>query len=1008
MHRHLLPLLLFVPVFGWQHASLFGAPPSLTLADGDRIRLDVAQNTRWSIPLKAGDGLDAQVIQAGIDVVVRFRDPTGQVLLTVDSPNRDQGPEPLSFIAPEDGAYGLEIQPWNPAQQGTGTVLLAVRRLGRVDAALSRRAAAVRHYARAPAHRDAGALDAAAAAYAAAAAAWHHADDVYPRGCALLEQGSALTALGEPADAPLLAARACFANAGDWAMASDAGLKAAASKAARGRRKQAEIFYTEAMDAAVLSGSSAHQARAANNHGWFLHQQGELRRALIAYDQALHHWRETDQAWEHANTLQNAARTYQLLGRLDHAADVLQAAVDLFAPLADPDRQCSLHLDAGWLAYRRKDWATAQKHLNQARRLAAIHLTPKAEAACLDRLGSLAREQGQATTARNHYQQALALYPSDANLARARTTINLSELDLNQGRAERVVAPLRAAAAVVAGAGDQHALLHCHFLLGKAFAATGQHRHEAEMVTRVSEHLTKLADATGTNQQGTALLETRTFYIEYLLDFYARGHVHRREDGAAAKALQLWEGFRARNLATGFGNEATASVLPPSQAAELAAIRSRLITQRAAMTDAERAADAERLEVLHTQVRDLLRQREAVMERLPPTNTAKPQNLGPADWHALVDPGVLVLVYFHGPSRGFVWALTHNSLDFYPLQPIDAALVKVTRQSLRGPAWQAAWPLRRAQLGALLLGPVAKHLPGVRHLAVLGHETSARIPFQVLAPAAGEPPLVERFATVQLASLQTLAQYRNRAATRAPAPRTLAIVGDPVFGAMDPRGTAAKATSTWQPANPELETILQHTGLSRLAPLKHAAREVANIAALVPNSDHARLEGFAANLTRWHQLPPRDFRFLHFATHGLQPGRYPTFSGIVLSLYDAEGRARPGYLDAAVIKQSPLNAELVVLSSCHSGFDGVASSITGPSGLCGAFFEAGAQRLLVSLWPVNDAATTRLMTHFYEELLVKGKRPAAALQAAQIRTAKTPRFSAPFYWAGFVLLGDWR
>ena len=77
-------------------------------------------------------------------------------------------------------------------------------------------------------------------------------------------------------------------------------------------------------------------------------------------------------------------------------------------------------------------------------------------------------------------------------------------------------------------------------------------------------------------------------------------------------------------------------------------------------------------------------------------------------------------------------------------------------------------------------------------------------------------------------------------------------------------------------------------------------------------------------------------------------------------------------------------------------------------GLTRGFMYAGAPRVVVSLWSVNDAATAELMTRFYRGMLVDKLRPAQALQAAQVSMLRDKRFSAPFYWAAFTLQGEWR
>jgi CHAT domain-containing protein len=69
---------------------------------------------------------------------------------------------------------------------------------------------------------------------------------------------------------------------------------------------------------------------------------------------------------------------------------------------------------------------------------------------------------------------------------------------------------------------------------------------------------------------------------------------------------------------------------------------------------------------------------------------------------------------------------------------------------------------------------------------------------------------------------------------------------------------------------------------------------------------------------------------------------------------------------------------------------------------------AGAARVVVSLWSVNDRATAELMERFYQAMLKSGQRPAAALRAAQVEMWKDRRWRAPYYWAAFGLQGEWR
>ena len=101
-----------------------------------------------------------------------------------------------------------------------------------------------------------------------------------------------------------------------------------------------------------------------------------------------------------------------------------------------------------------------------------------------------------------------------------------------------------------------------------------------------------------------------------------------------------------------------------------------------------------------------------------------------------------------------------------------------------------------------------------------------------------------------------------------------------------------------------------------------------------------------------------------------------------------------------------LNADLVVLSACETAVGKLHAE--GPSSLARSFLNAGATRVVVSLWQVDDQATAQLMRYFYRALWHEGKAPAAALRAAQLALRAEEKYRAPYYWAGFELQGDWR
>jgi CHAT domain-containing protein len=97
----------------------------------------------------------------------------------------------------------------------------------------------------------------------------------------------------------------------------------------------------------------------------------------------------------------------------------------------------------------------------------------------------------------------------------------------------------------------------------------------------------------------------------------------------------------------------------------------------------------------------------------------------------------------------------------------------------------------------------------------------------------------------------------------------------------------------------------------------------------------------------------------------------------------------------------------VVLSACDTGL-GKEVKGEGLEGLTRGFMYAGARRVVVSLWNVNDKATAALMQRLYVGMLRSNKTPAAALRAAQIEMLRTRQWQSPYFWAAFVMQGEWK
>src|SRR5437762_10516071 len=148
------------------------------------------------------------------------------------------------------------------------------------------------------------------------------------------------------------------------------------------------------------------------------------------------------------------------------------------------------------------------------------------------------------------------------------------------------------------------------------------------------------------------------------------------------------------------------------------------------------------------------------------------------------------------------------------------------------------------------------------------------------------------------------------------------------------------------------------------------------------------------------------YRVIHIATHGLLDAERPQFTGLVLTLIG--NKNQDGFLRTDEVFNLRLGAPLVMLSACETGL-GKEKRGEGVMGLTRAFIYAGAPTVGVSLWSVADESTAELMTDFYKRLLTATPQPAASdLRDAQLAMITGKTHSAPFYWAPFVLVGEWK
>ncbi|HEY2293402.1 MAG TPA: CHAT domain-containing tetratricopeptide repeat protein, partial [Thermoanaerobaculia bacterium] len=637
----------------------------------------------------------------------------------------------------------------------------------------------------------------------------------------------------------------------------------------------------------------------------------------------------------------------------------------------------------------------------------------RGEAVALNDLGILRQAQGSRREAREAFETAatgfrdLGDHPNEAAVL-----VNLGRLRAGDGDLAGAESAFRRALQAYAAAGRPAGEVWARMGLAQVTYARG----DVKKALRDAE--TSLAQLERLRLQPGSLSLRASLFASYQDAFAAAVdmamELHRREPAAGhdVHAFEISERARARSLLDALGRAAVdpPPIAPALQAREtaagdrLAAAERRRAALVAASAPPGRVAEAE-LE---------LRRCLAEIERLEAASRpAEP----PAGLRTLtlrevrqetLDPSTVLLEYALGERRSFLWAVSSRGFRSYELPPrqelesaalrAHALLVDSRRLLARGQTDAAL-----AELSRLVLGSAAAELTRDR-LVIVPAGALHLIPFGALPdPAVPGSPLLVHHEIVSAPSASSLAAIHRRAAGRGRPPAVVAVLADPVFDAADPRVTGRREPPALLAAAVRRGVTKPARPFSRLLSSREEARTVL---ALAPPGERLAALDFAARRSLAVGGALERFRIIHFATHGVVDTQHPELSGIALSMVDERGRPQNGFLRAYEIYRLRLPADLVVLSACETAL-GKDVRGEGVVGLARAFLYAGTQRVLVSLWPLEDKATAELMRRFYEGLFRRGLPPAEALRQAQTALRSQAGRQAPYYWAGFVLLGDW-
>jgi CHAT domain-containing protein len=584
--------------------------------------------------------------------------------------------------------------------------------------------------------------------------------------------------------------------------------------------------------------------------------------------------------------------------------------------------------------------------------------------------------------------------------------VNLARTLIASGRAAEAVSPLAAGREELHAIGDRVQEAICLTELARAELITG-HLLEARRHVLDALQLTEELRGSITGPSARAAYAA-VVHGRYELLAGVLMALHAREPGAGwdDKALEASESARARALLEVL---AAARVdierdVDPALRVEERSLEERTGQARHALVEVlGRPHRPEEADAVERQLESLRFEREALQERMRASSPryaalapARPLSVQEIRSEVLDDSTALI-EYLLGQHESYVWVVTRSGLHSAVLpgrHAIDEAVGALHRRWSNPEAVDDGGALART-LSRMVLGPVADAL-GARTLVVVADGALQQIPFAALPVPGRSQPLIVRHTVVSSPSASVLLALGSTRSHPVAGPE-LAILADPALGTSRKMGVASSA----------LLRSMEDTGLHALEPLQWTRREADSIAARLPASTVVRALGPEASREVAMGPDVARARIVHFATHALLDVKRPELSGIVLSDRDAAGQPGPGFLSLADISSMRLSAELVVLSACRTAL-GKDVRGEGLVGLSRGFMDAGARRVVGSLWSVPDAPTAALMSRFYALLLGEGRSPAEALRGAQLALRRQRRFSAPEAWAGFVLEGDWR
>lgn len=789
-----------------------------------------------------------------------------------------------------------------------------------------------------------------------------------------------------------------------------------------GDYRKALEYFDQALELRRALGQRREESIALNNIGRVHDLLGEPQKALDYHRQALQIRRALGDRLMEAASLNNIGLIYDWLGEKEKALEHYKQALELFRAANDRNLEATaLNNIGGFYLNTLKDSKPALDYYTRSLEIRRALGQPIELAIMLDNIGHLYKTSGDPRKALEYHRQALKIRQNSGDrLGEAASLNNMGAAHYSLGELSTAFDYLNQALKLYRLLG--HRSREAIALYGLAMIERDRDNlDESRVCMEASLKIVEsLRSGLASQELRASFLAQRQDYYEFHIDLLMR--LHQREPAKAHNlaAFQASERAHARSLLELLAEarvDVEQGISPELKQRERAA-HLRIARTQAQLIEAYSQAQPDRSKtaVLEEELKQADDEREQlraeIRQRHPPyAQLQYPEAPELKDVQSLLDNRSVLLEYALGQKTSFLFAVTREDFLVVRLPPASAlgADVEALRALITSRPQRSDFEKQIKHSRKIfqdLLEPASKLLAGKQRLIIVPSGILHYLPFEVLLTKGEEkalatmtparlPYLLRDYAISYVPSAAVLTSLRNRPAKSA-AGKSFIAFADPVY--------ADVTQSPLVLTQPNLSNAFGDERPWRLGRLLETRREVEQISALFPKDQVSLLlreeasEENAKTAGRFNQ-----FRFVHFATHGLLNEEKPSHSGLVLNL-DSAQKSEDGLLQAYEIFNLKLNADLVVLSGCETGL-GKDVKGEGLVGLSHAFFYAGTPSLVVSLWKVQDRSTADLMVNLYREI-GRTQTKSEALRQAKLSLIQQGRYADPYYWAPFVLTGD--